>query len=200
MAYRNAYNNIGNRLGRLLQQYNLRIAYAEYRSEMYKEEQSKASALGNGYKSLQATISKQCWETYAKNLSDKRDGLMSDIKGSLVGYNDKQRRIWYAYFIENKSADCVADEFSLGTRTVERIISAMKGDMELNFSASLPKMGDRPSPSWSSAELANFLQESPSPDYLSAISDCLSYGIVDADALENDRDFQEFLERGGKHD
>lgn len=199
MANRTAYNSIGNRLGRLLQQYNLRVAYAEYRSEMYAEEQGKASALGNGYKALQATISKQCWETYAKNLSDKRDELTDAIKTSLVGYNDRQKKVWYAYFIENKTAEAIATEINTVERTVMRMVSVMRDDMEMNFSASLPKMGDRPSYPWSPTDLANFLTENPTPDYVSAVSDCMSYGIVDADALENDRMFQEFLNNGGKH-
>ncbi len=199
MANRTAYNSIGNRLGRLLQQYNLRVAYAEYRSEMYAEEQSKASALGNGYKSLQATISKQCWETYAKNLSDKRDELTDAIKMSLVGYNDRQKKVWYSYFIENKTAEAIASEINTVERTVMRMVSVMREDMEMNFSASLPHMGDKPSYSWSPTDLATFLTEKPTPDYVSAVSDCMSYGIVDADALENDRMFQEFLANGGKH-
>lgn len=199
MANRTAYNSIGNRLGRLLQQYRLRIAYAVYRAEMYGEEQAKASALGNGYKALQATISKQCWETYAKNLGDKRDELLGSIKECLIGYNDKQRKVWCAYFIDNKSAEAIAADVGAAPRTVERMISVMRSDMELNFSASLPKMGDKPAASWDANALATFLTESPTPDYLSAVNDCMSYGIVDADALENDRMFQEFLAKGGKH-
>ena len=80
MASRNDESNIGMRLCRLFQQYGLRIAYAQYKAEMYEQEREAASARGQGYKSLQAQVAKQSWEVYRRNLITKRRELEEAVQ------------------------------------------------------------------------------------------------------------------------
>lgn len=197
-GYKTDETSIGKRLGRLLSQYALRISYATYKSGLYKEESDNASARGNGYKALQATISQKAWETYAKNLGDKKTELEAAIRKSLVGYSEKQVQIWYAYFIEDKSPNEIEEITNLSTRTIQRSIAAMKADMELKFVQRLPSIGEKTAPNWSAKDLANFLCKAPTEEYTAAIKDMLDYGVVDTDALEFDYEFQKFVENGGK--
>lgn len=197
MASRNDESNIGMRLGRLFQQYGLRIAYAQYKAEMYEQEREAASARGQGYKSLQAQVAKQSWEVYRKNLITKRRELEEAVQTALIGYSDTQRRVWFSYFMEGKSSTAIMQEVQLSDRTVERMIARMKDDMELKFTDSaFKRIGEATKPKWTSAQLASFLTENPSQDYLAAVQDMLDYGIVDLDALEFDHDFQNFVESG----
>lgn len=197
MASRNDESNIGQRLAKLYQQYGLRIAYAEYKAEMYEQERESASMRGQGYKALQAQIAKQSWEVYRKNLLNKRGELEEAVKQALVGYSDVQRSVWYAYFMEAKSSTTIMKEVGLSDRTVERMIARMKDDMELKFTASaFKRIGESSKPKWDGNALAEFLEEKPSDEYRKAVQDLLDYGIVDLDALEFDHDFQHFLETG----
>ena len=197
MASRNDESNIGQRLAKLYQQYGLRIAYAEYKAEMYEQEREAASTRGQGYKALQAQVAKQSWEAYRKNLLNKRGELEEAVKQALIGYNDIQRKVWYAYFMEAKSSTTIMKEVGLSDRTVERMIARMKDDMELKFTAStFKRIGETAKPKWSGDDLAEFLDDKPSDEYRRAVQDLLDYGIVDLDALEFDHDFQRFLETG----
>lgn len=81
----------------------------------------------------------------------------------------------------------------LNSRAVQRIVASMKADMELKFEQKLPRIGEASAPKWSAQELACFLEEKPSDDYVAAIKDMLDYGIVDIDTLEFDETFQDYL-------
>ncbi len=195
----NEENTVGRRLGRLLQQYNLRIAYAKGKRKLYQEEQNNASAKGNSQMALKATIAFKCWEVYETNLTAKREELIEAIQNALIGYNDRQRKIWFAYFIEGKSSYEIADSVvPLNPRLVQRAIAAMKSDMELKFEQKLPEVGEKVAPKWSASDLANYLSDKPAEAYVSAVKDLLDYGIVDLDALEFDKTFQDYL--GGNDD
>ena len=197
MASRNDESSIGMRLGKLFQQYGLRIAYAQYKAGMYEQERDAASARGNAYRTLQAQISKQSWEVYARNLTAKRSELEDAVRRSLIGYSDVQKKVWYAYFIEGKSSTAIMHEVQLSDRTVERMIARMKDDMELKFSAStFKRIGEEAKPKWEAGQLASFLGGSPSDEYKAAVQDLLDYGVIDLDALEFDHDFQHYLETG----
>ncbi len=197
MASRNDESNIGMRLGKLFQQYALRISYAEYKAKLYEQEREAASTRGQGYKALQAQVAKQSWEVYLKNLTAMRAELEEAVKKALIGYSDIQKKVWYAYFMEAKSSTTIMHEVQLSDRTVERMIARMKDDMELKFTAStFKRIGEEIKPKWDATQLAAFLEESPSDDYKAAIQDMLDYGIIDLDALEFDHDFQHFLETG----
>lgn len=193
---KNDVGSIGKRIGRLLQQYQLRIAYAEYKAHLMDEERLKASAIGNAYREMQANISKKAWETYAKNLATKKSELEQAVREALICYNSKQRTIFWLYFIENKSTYEIEDEMRIDSRKVQRTIAAMKADMEMRFEQRLPKIGEVKSPKWSAPDLAKFLTENPSQGYIDAIQDMLDYGIIDLDTLEFDQDFQDYLEGG----
>lgn len=192
-ANQNDVSNIGKRIGRLLQQYQLRIRYAEYKAKLMEEERAKASSSGNGWKTAQATISQKAWEVYAKNLATKKSELEDAVRKSLICYSSKEKDIWWRYFIENKSTYQIEAELNLNSRAVQRVVASMKKDMELKFEQSLPKIGEIEAPKWSAVELAQFFEEKPSADYVSAISDLLAYGIVDVDALEFDPMFQKYI-------
>lgn len=188
--------NVGKRLGRLLQQYALRIAYAEGKIQLYDEEQQNASARGNGVKTLKATVAKNCWEVYAKNLKTKKEELEKSIREALVGYSTKQRQIWFAYFIENKSSYEIEEEQCINSRAVQRMVASMKEDMDLRFDIKVPNIGEKKFPKFSPKDLAEFLTEKPSEDYVLAIKDLLNYGIVDLDELDFDPDFQGWINSG----
>lgn len=192
-AQSNDVSNIGRRIGRLLQQYQLRIAYAEHKSKLYEEEREKASASGQGYKTLQATLSQKVWKTYMENLVTKKSQLEAAVREALVCYNEKERKIWWLYFIEQKSSYEIEEIMKLNSRAVQRIVASMKADMELKFEQKLPRIGEASAPKWSAQELACFLEEKPSDDYVAAIRDMLDYGIVDIDILEFDETFQDYL-------
>ena len=191
----NDVSNIGKRIGRLLQQYELRIQYAQYKSSLMEEERQKASATGKAFKSMQATISRDVWEVYAKNLNTKKSELEEAVGRALMCYSDAEKRIWWAYFIENKSSYDIEGETHLNSRTVQRMIAAMKRDMELKFEQNLPRVGETDSPRYSASDIASFVRKKPSEEYVSAVSDLLEYGIVDLDALEFDPKFQDFIDR-----
>jgi len=196
-AYKTDETSIGKRLGRLLQQYQLRIAYAKYKASLYEEEAACASSRGMGYKALQATISKKSWETYAQNLTDKKAELEGVLRSCLIGYSDKQKDIWYSYFIDNLSpSEIESKNPNLSQRTIQRVVAAMKRDMELRFEQKLPRIGERPAPNWNAQDLGHFLEEEPDEGYLAALKDALDYGIIDIDALEFDYEFQRYLETG----
>jgi len=190
----NEETSVGKRIGRLLQQYALRIAFAEGKVKLYDEEQANASARGSGVKTLRASISRNCWEVYAKNLTTKKTELEEAVKNALVGYSTKQRQVWFAYFIENKSSYEIEEQLSLNSRTVQRMVAAMKEDMDLKFDIRLPKMGEENFPKFSAKDLAEFLTDKPSEDYINGIKDALDYGIIDLDELDFDPDFQGFLD------
>lgn len=194
---RNDEGNIGQRLAKLYQQYALRVAYAKYKAEIYEQERQSSSMRGNSARSLKAQVAKRSWEVYLANLNEKKSELESAVKTALVGYNDTQRKVWFAYFFEAKSTDAISAEVDLSGRTVERMIARMKGDMEMKFTSGDVKKPPRQSkPKWSGDDLARFLEDKPSDDYRRAVQDMLDYGAVDIDALEFDHDFQEWLETG----
>lgn len=196
---KNDVSSIGNRIGRLIQQYELRIRYAEYKAKLMAEEEKRASASGLDKKAMYAKIARLAWEVYQKNLSDKRDDLLKEIKGALICYNSKEKQIWWLYFIENKSSYDIETETNFNARAVQRTVAAMKSDMELKFESLFHRNSGLESPNWSAADLANFLTERPSDDYLAAVKDMLQYGIVDLDALEFDPMFQKYLDNGCEH-
>lgn len=191
--HKNDEANIGKRIGRLLQQYGLRIEYAKYKANLMEEERKKSSACNQTWKAAQASVSKKAWEVYADNLATKKDELIEAVKGALICYNSKERLIWWLYFIENKSTYEIEEEVKINSRSVQRCIAAMKEEMALKFEQSMPRMGDTEAPKWSSVDLARFLEDKPSDDYIAAVKDMLAYGIVDVDALEFDPDFQDCL-------
>lgn len=192
--YKNDETSIGKRLGRLLQQYGLRISYATYKAVLYREEEQSASARGNDQRALRAKIAKTSWETYAANLTDKRDELKRAIYMSLIGYNDRQKKIWFAYFIENLTpSEIELREPNTSQRTIQRTVAAMKADMELRFPSKLPAIGDKEAPNWNAKDLALFLEERPSEDYIKGLQDALDYGVIDIDAIECDEEFQNFI-------
>ncbi len=192
-ANKNDASTIGFQIGRLIQQYNLRIAHANHRAQLMDEERLKASSLGQSRKSIDATISRDAWLTYAKNLANKRTELAEDVKRSLICYNANERKVWWSYFIERKSADQVAQETGFSLRSVQRLIASMKAEMECKFSQIPPRVGE--SPKWSHIELASFLSKGRlSEEYSRAIKDIMEYGIVSTDLLEFDPDFQKSLE------
>ena len=195
-ANTNDASTIGKRLGRLIQQYDLRIKYGQYKANLMEQEAKKASAIGNLEKETRAKVSMNAWATYADNLATAKMELAKAIQTALVAYNTTERKIWWAYFIENKSTYDIEDETSINSRSVQRAIAAMKKDMELNFEQKLPYVGEVESPKWTAQDLAFFLEEKPTTDYLSAIKDMLEYGIVDIDALEFDPDFQDYVVNG----
>ncbi len=199
-ANTNDGSSVGRRIGRLLQQYSIRIAYAEYKAKLYEEEASSASARGNAQKSVKAKVAKITWETYAKNLADKRDNLIRDVRNSLIGYSDKQASIWFAYFVENKTTHEIATSLGVvSERTVQRMIASMKDDMSIRFETRMPRIGERPSANFEARELASFLREEPSEEYIAALKDAMDKGFIDVDALEFDYEFQSHLEalKGG---
>lgn len=193
-ANKNDVSTIGNQIGRLLQQYELRITYANYRANLMNEEKLKASALGQDRKALSASISKEAWGVYAKNLNDKKGELIEAIKKALIGYNANERKVWWSYFIERKSAERVSDEVCMSLRSVQRLIASMKDDMELRFSQIPPKFSDGETPKWSHVELAGFLQKDPSEAYVKAVKDMVDGGYISIDILESDPKFQEYLQ------
>ena len=197
-ANTNDASTIGKRLGRLIQQYDLRIKYGQYKASLMEQEASKASAIGNEQKAVRAKVSMNAWATYADNLATAKMELAKAIQTALVAYNTTERKIWWLYFIENKSTYDIEDETSINSRSVQRVIAAMKKDMELNFEQKLPNVGEVESPKWTAQDLAFFLEEKPTTDYLAAIKDMLEYGIVDIDALEFDPDFQDYVVNGRK--
>lgn len=192
-ANKNDVSTIGNQIGRLIQQYDLRITYAQYRASLMDEERLKASSLGQGRKTLESTVSREAWAIYAKNLTTKRQALIEDVKSALICYNANERKVWWAYFIERKSTYDIAAEIDRDPRAIQRMVAAMKADMELRFEQVLPRIGEKTSPKWSYAELANFLEDKPSEDYMKAVKDMIDYGVVSVDLLEFDPDFQDFL-------
>lgn len=193
-ANKNDVSTIGNQIGRLIQQYDLRITYAKFRAELMEEERLKASTIGEGRKTFESTVSRQAWSIYAKNLATKKNELALEVKKALIGYNTVEREAWWRYFIERKSAEQVATEIGFSLRSVQRLIASMKADMELRFSQILPRFGDKESPKWSHTELARFLsKKEPSDEYARAVKDMIEYGIVSIDLLEFDPEFQDFL-------
>jgi len=192
--YKNDETSIGRRLGRLLQQYGLRISYATHKANIYSEEEKCASARGLAQKALRAKISANSWGVYAKNLADKRDELKQAIYMSLIGYNDKQKKIWFAYFIDNLSpSEIELQDPNISQRTIQRVVAAMKADMALRFPSKLPTIGDKEAPNWNAKDLASFLGERPSEDYIKGLQDAFDYGVIDIDAIECDEEFQNFI-------
>ena len=170
---------------------------SEGKAQLYDQERQRASATGNAHKSLQAQIAVRCWATYAKNLTTLKGELEAAIQNALAGYKDKQKRIWWLYFIEDKSVYEIEEAMHLNVRNVSRALASMKADMELKFRVPRPLTQEgRATPKWGARELANFLEENPSEEYVKAVSELLEYGIIDIDALEFDEMFQEFLEKG----
>lgn len=187
---------IGKRLGRLIEQYELRRAYAKYKAGLMEQERLKASAIGNEYKSMQAKISMEAWTVYETNLHEMEAELMEQIKKALLGYNSTEKNIWWLYFIENKSSYEIESAISLNSRSVQRAIAAMKKDMELKF-LSRPRTnaeGQEYKTLFTALDLANFIEEKPSEDYVRAVRDLMQLGFIDLDALEFDGLFQDFLE------
>lgn len=195
----NEQNTIGKRLGRLVQQYDLRISHAKYTAGVYEEEWARLSATNQTQKATYAKVAHNTWKTYETNLAAKREELIKAIQEALIGYNEKQRKIWYAYFIEGLSGREIEDKYNLGYRNVYRMVSAMQEDMSLRFVGKVPDESGAKTLNWGAARLATFLTENPSNDYIEAVEDALNYGIIDIDSLEFDPDFQDFLEKGGKH-
>lgn len=193
----NVETNVGKRIGSLLQQYALRIAFAQGKMRLYDEEQQNASARGNGVKTLKASIARNCWGVYEKNLSDKKEELEKNVKEALIGYSTKQREVWFAYFIENKSCYEMEDELNINARTIQRMVAAMKEEMDLRFDFKVPDIGENKLPKFSPKDLAEFLTDKPSEEYIAGIKDVLDYGIIDLDELEFDPDFQNFLNPNG---
>ena len=192
-ANKNDVSTIGNQIGRLLQQYELRITYANWRAKLMDEERLKASALYQKKRALDASIAKEAWSIYAKNLTDKKAELVEAVKRGLIGYGSNERVIWWRYFIERESAERIAEDVNMSLRSVQRLVASMKANMELRFSTIAPKFSEGESPKWSHVELAGFLQESPSEDYVKAIKDIIEGGYVSIDLLESDPRFQEYL-------
>lgn len=193
--------SIGNRLGRLFQQMQLRVEYATYKAKLYAEEAKLASARGKETKAVRATISQRAYETYAKNVLDLYTDLATAIKASLTGYSDKQMNVWTSYFIFDKPVSVIAVEENVSERTVHRMIAAMKADMELKVGGCIPaEARTEKSPNWNAIDLAEFLAGGLpcSEHYYQAIADALKYGAIDVNALEFDTAFQEYLDEREK--
>lgn len=192
-ANKNDASTIGFQIGRLIQQYNLRITRANYRAKLMDEERLKASSVGQTKRALEATISRDAWVIYAKNLTNKRTELAEEVKTSLIGYNANEKSVWWSYFVERKSAEKVAQETGFSLRSVQRFIASMKAEMECRFNQIPPRMEEIESPRWSHIELAHFLEEKPNDDYIKAVKDLIDYGVISVDLLEFDPDFQAYL-------
>lgn len=194
----NIDTSIGRRIGQLLRQYALRINFAEGKAKLYDEESQKASAMGYGKRTIDAAIARNVWQTYAKNLKDVKAELENAVKEALAGYTQQQKIIWWSYFINNQPCPDIAErpDVRMELRTVYRVVKAMRDELELKFKLPVPSEERVEIKEWSPIDLALFLEEKPSDEYIQAIKDMLDYGIVDLDTLEFDHDFQHFLETG----
>lgn len=195
-VHQNDDNLIGKRIGRLLQQFRLRHAYAEHRSGLMRAEYERASGSGQTERALKAKIGKAMWDVYAKNVGDLMGKLGEDVRNALVCYNQTERGIWWAYFVEGKSSYDIGEELHVNSRTVQRAVAAMRRDMEMSFSFAGPKVeGEAKTPKWGAQDLADYMRPKASPEYVSAVNDMLERGIVDCDALDFDPAFQEAIRK-----
>lgn len=183
--------NVGTRLGMLLRQYSLRISLAQGKVSLYDEERQARSALGKHKTSVNATISRNVWEVYGKNLSDKKAELEKAIKSCLVGYSVNERKVWVGYFIENKTPSELAKEFSVNERTIFRKIQAFKQEMSIRFQEPDASNEDmKEDYSFTSEDLALYANPNADSSYIKAVDDLMSMGFIDIDRLDFDEGFR----------
>lgn len=190
---------IGKRIGTLYRRMDIRIAFATGYSDLYREEAKRYSAMSQTQKAANARLASEIWKAYATNVTDMKNELRAEVRKALLGYTEQEKTVFWMFFIESKTYEEIeaSPEINMSLRTIYRLIKAMRDELDMRF---VPEKYERGAsiPNWSSSDLALFLEEKPSEDYLRAIKDCLEYGIIDIDAIETDPEFQYFLEQG-KH-
>lgn len=181
---------IGRRICQLVAQYRLRIAYGRGKAELYEAEAKKADRLGRARQSAEAKASRNVWGVYVNNLQGKLGSLLTQIDFALAPYNDRVRLVWKARYLDGKTVEQIADETLFNPRHVQRMLQV--SDRALGEATGLT-LEKSPKPVWTAGDLAAYLTERPTPDYVAAIADLLDYGAVDVTLLETDEEFQDWL-------
>lgn len=184
-------NRIGKRLGRLVAQYRLRIAYGKAKAELYSAEAKKNDRLGRSKQAIEAKASRNVFGVYVSNLEGKLGELLNGIDLALLPYSDLTRQAWKLCYLEGLTIDQIADRLCINARYIQRLIS--RADQAVCKSVGLEGRESEPPERWSAADLAAYLTERPSADYVSGIADLLDYGAVDVTFLETDEEFLDWL-------
>lgn len=184
---------IANRIVRILCQYDLRIAYGKAKAGLYEEEEGKYSALCDATKAAKGKVAKEVWTTYVDNLTKKKEQLEAELNDALQFYSATQKEIWIDVFVHKRPIKSLTSKYNLCRSSLSRIVSAMRRDMEMRFDGRLPAENSD-QPNWNYKDLASFLTDKPSADYMEAVKDLVSYGLIDVQMLDTDESFQSYLD------
>ena len=187
---------VGRRIGQLLRQYSMRIAYANGKIALYEEEQKVNSAMGKVKLSLQAAVAANCWKVYSDNLTDKKEELENAVTDTITGYSQTEKRIWWMFFIDGMSSIDIAKDGSvpLCDRQIRKIVNRMSDEMGMRFN-DIPRQGATKC-TYSAEQVARYLDENPDESYIQAIEDLMKYGFLDLDCIESDEQLRDFVESG----
>ena len=187
--------SIGLRIGSLIRQYGLRIAYAKGKISLYEAERAKYESLGRQRQAASAKLSRNVWAAYCNAITAKRDALMEDVRQLLSGYTGIEYDVWVRHCVNGERMSDIANDLGYNLTWVYKIAAKVSADMAERIEEP-EKPTSSKAPKWTARQLAKFLTEAPSPDYEAAIADLLAYGAIDVGALESDGGFQDYLLEG----
>ena len=97
---------------------------------------SRFEDLDSQRKAMNAKMRKECFVIYRQNLISVRDALNRQVEMYLKKYGIRQERIWKLYFIENKTAEEIAQLTHYSVVSIQRMIvkyrKLFKEDVEVN--------------------------------------------------------------------
>lgn len=113
--------------------YELLIANAEATIERYDNEYALYSKLGgkrNAAMAMQAKIYSTTYKTFLENMNNAREELVESINYCLRGYNDKWRKVWVLYFLEDKPLSEISKRVGYATKYISEILAKMRDDLK----------------------------------------------------------------------
>ena len=102
--------SIGLRIGSLIRQYGLRIAYAKGKISLYEAERAKYESLGRQRQAASAKLSRNVWAAYCNAITAKRDALMEDVRQLLSGYTGIEYDVWVRHCVNGERMSDIAND------------------------------------------------------------------------------------------
>lgn len=99
---------------------------AENDFQMY----SKLNGRKNANLATQAKLSKELYKIHSENCDKALEDVKAEIEYSLRGYTDAQRKIWIAYFMEQKSIEAIAKATAYSPSYIAKLLVGFRKDLE----------------------------------------------------------------------